>query len=343
MFFCKGYNRTLIYDSLNAKINFIPNHYFELLKSTDFFINRDDIDKDLFSFLWEKELIFESNEELRKCFPSFNEDVEIPYDIITVVIELSEINGSQLSKFNEDGVNGTIPQFNFIFSEFTNIKSVESFADFINENEADTFELTMVEGFEHAELLFKLLETVKKIISINNFSTIKIVDNSIHKNRFNNNVDEISLRISPNLLTYFESSKFHVYFNRKLFIGKDSEIKNAKETDKVFGYLKDMQSISIKDLISQNEFKEFWDVKKDDTFVCSDCEFRRLCVDNRIPINEKNKWKHNTECNYNPYISKWQHEEGYLSLSECGVRSELNEFYVDSEKINRINFQLWGE
>lgn len=343
IFFCKGYNRTLIYDSLKAEIHFIPNHYFEVLKSNDYCTDKNDIDQDLFSFLRDKELIFESNEELRECFPNFNEDVEIPYDLMTVVIELSEINALHLNKLNNEGVNGQIPQFNFIFSEYTTVKALELFRDFINENEADTFELTFINGFEYTERLFELLESTNKIISINNFTDLKIVDKSNKKNRFDNNVDEISLRISPNLLTYFESSKHHVYFNRKLFIGKNTEIKNVFETVSEFGYLKDLPDVNIKSLISQNGFKEFWNVKKEDTLICSDCEFKRLCVDNRIPININGKWKHETECDYNPYVSKWKHEEGYLSLSECGVRIDLDHVVVDKGSISALNFQLWGE
>ncbi|UOK43466.1 MULTISPECIES: hypothetical protein [Flavobacterium] len=328
---------------MKSQIHFIPNHCFEQLNSTDFFFKGNDVDEDLLCFLKEKNLVFDSNEDIRNCFPQFNDDFEIPYDIITAVVELSEINALNLYKFNENGVNGQIPQFNFIFSEYTTVRALELFSDFVNENEADTFEVTLVNGFELTEMLFKLLEPSNKIISINNFSGVKIIDGSNKKNRFYNDIDEISLKISPNLLTYFESAKCHVYFNRKLFIGKDSEIKNVFETVNVFGYLKDLSNINIKNLISLKGLNEFWEVKKDDTFVCSDCEFRRLCVDNRVPIRGEGKWKYNTECNYNPYISKWQHEEGYASLSECGVRSDLNEFYVDSEKINRINSQLWDE
>jgi hypothetical protein len=83
---------------------------------------------------------------------------------------------------------------------------------------------------------------------------------------------------------------------------------------------------------------------KDKTQVCCDCEFRNICNDTRRPKYQKrNLWFHETECNYNPYISKWEDEEGYRTLGECGVISNEHEFSIDHEKIAKINAELWPE
>ena len=85
-------------------------------------------------------------------------------------------------------------------------------------------------------------------------------------------------------------------------------------------------------------------MKKDETDVCKDCEFRHMCVDNRLPYERSpNEWYHKIECNYNPYIAKWEGEEGYRTLAECGVISNEEGFSIDHEKIAEINEELWGE
>jgi hypothetical protein len=69
-----------------------------------------------------------------------------------------------------------------------------------------------------------------------------------------------------------------------------------------------------------------------------------MCVDNRVPIKrKKDEWYHKTECNYNPYIAKWQEEEGYKTLEECGVVSDENELQINHKQLEEINTQLWGD
>lgn len=78
--------------------------------------------------------------------------------------------------------------------------------------------------------------------------------------------------------------------------------------------------------------------------VCKDCEFRYVCVTNiKRKKNQRNTLINTTECNYNPYIAKWKGEDGYRTLSECGVISNEHEFSIDHERIAKINEELWGE
>ena len=101
--------------------------------------------------------------------------------------------------------------------------------------------------------------------------------------------------------------------------------------------------VTILFIINQPNFKELWNIRKEHTLICKDCEFRRLCVDNRIPHKINNRWTHSTECEYNPYISKWNFEEGYLSLKDSGVELVNGELLIDKEKLDLINNRLWFE
>jgi hypothetical protein len=61
-----------------------------------------------------------------------------------------------------------------------------------------------------------------------------------------------------------------------------------------------------------------------------------MCVDNRIPKQTKvGSWYYETECNYNPYISKWKGEGGYKTLIECGIVSNENGFKINHKKLKQ--------
>ncbi len=152
-----------------------------------------------------------------------------------------------------------------------------------------------------------------------------------------------NFRSNRNLFS--ESQLHHTYFNRKLYIGPNGEIKNAPECEETFGNIKDLNSVEdLKEIISTPAFQKYWFVHKDLCDVCKHCEFRHMCVDNRMPFERAdNQWFHKIECNYNPFIAKWEGEIGYRTLSECGVISNENEFSIDHNRITEINKEIWEE
>ena len=177
--------------------------------------------------------------------------------------------------------------------------------------------------------LFVLNSPFEKIFEDTMFFTLKEKEYNYLK-RKNEFVSNISL--------FSESQLHHTYFNRKLYIGPTGEIKNAPETEQVFGYIQDITEDELKEIISSRHFQKYWFVNKGLIDVCKDCEFRHMCVDNRVPIERKsNEWYNSLECNYNPYIGKWEGEEGYLSLADCGVVSNEKGFIIDHEKVRKIN------
>ena len=58
------------------------------------------------------------------------------------------------------------------------------------------------------------------------------------------------------------------------------------------------------------------------------------CIDNRTPYQRSEKeWYHKEPCNYNPYLAKWEHEEGFVSLADCGVVSNAEGFSIDHNRV----------
>jgi hypothetical protein len=159
------------------------------------------------------------------------------------------------------------------------------------------------------------------------------------KNNFTQSKDYFSL----NNLTFIESQEHHTYFNQKLYVGEKGEIMNAPECEETFGNINDIKEAEeLKKIIATPEFQKYWFVHKELCDVCKDCEFRHMCVDNRLPFQRKDgSWYHKIECNYNPYICKWKNEEGYKTLEECGVISNENGFSINHKKISTINKVLW--
>lgn len=155
--------------------------------------------------------------------------------------------------------------------------------------------------------------------------------------------EKTQMEITSNITLFSESISHNVYFNRKFFIGVSGEIKNGPECHNIHGNIKNINTIEeLSAIIKNDDFQKYWFVHKDISDVCKDCEFRHMCVDNRLPFQRsENEWYHKTECNYNPYIAKWQGEEGYRTLSECGVISNERGFSIDHERIAKINENLW--
>jgi hypothetical protein len=68
-----------------------------------------------------------------------------------------------------------------------------------------------------------------------------------------------------------------------------------------------------------------------------------LCADCVTYIKDpENIYSQPAKCTYNPYIAKWEGEEGYVSVEECGTYSKSKGFVVDEKKIEALNMELWG-
>jgi len=73
--------------------------------------------------------------------------------------------------------------------------------------------------------------------------------------------------------------------------------------EKSFG---NISSISLKEIISNENFSRLWTINKDEIKVCQDCEFRYVCTDCRAYIeNKEDIYSKPLKCGYNPYTCEW--------------------------------------
>jgi SPASM domain peptide maturase of grasp-with-spasm system len=140
---------------------------------------------------------------------------------------------------------------------------------------------------------------------------------------------------------YTESILHNSCLNRKVCIDANGEIKNCPSMSKSYGNIKDT---SLAEAIEKPGFKDLWFINKDKIDVCKDCEFRHMCTDCRAFIKDQNNiYSQPAKCPYNPYIAKWEGEEGYVPVEECGSYSQETGFIVNKQKINNLNKQICSE
>ena len=356
----KGYNRSIIYDLQRNNYDFIPNDLHSLLNNSTINVEDDNLEiKDYFDFLFDNEYIFKMNNPLlTKGFTKLNLGWYSPSIIENTILNIADYKGKPsiariISFLNQ--LNCIHIQLNI--SAKISIENLKELMNLFEDTKIDTVELIV--GYnnyavESVKSFCKKYFRIKNIIvysspfkKIHNFGSDSLSNIVFLK------TDEITLlnsgvkeyQFTSNYSLFTESQNHHTYFNRKLYIGSKGEIKNAPECEETFGNINDIKDVEeLKQIIATPEFQKYWFVHKELCDVCKDCEFRHMCVDNRLPYQRKDGiWYHKIECNYNPYICKWKEEEGYQTLAEIGVLSNEDGFSVNHEKIATINEVLWAD
>lgn len=140
---------------------------------------------------------------------------------------------------------------------------------------------------------------------------------------------------------FIESQSFNTCLHKKVSIDFKGDIKHCPSMNKSYGNINDKSLIEI---INQSNFQEKWQIKKDNILICNDCEHRHMCMDCRAFIqNSSNKNSKPSKCSYNPYIGKWDGENGYLTIEDCGIELNGNEIKIDHDKLRIINKRLWAD
>ncbi len=143
---------------------------------------------------------------------------------------------------------------------------------------------------------------------------------------------------------FFEANNFNPYYNGKLYIDELGQVKNGLFTEKVFGNINKLRIGDLISVVNSDSFRFLWNANKKDTLVCCQCEFRFMCIDSRNTFKaESSLWIHDSECNYNPYISTWKYEEGYINLLETGIDIDLykGSIKVNETKIKKAFSNVW--
>ncbi|MFZ7166079.1 MAG: hypothetical protein ACO1G5_00895 [Bacteroidota bacterium] len=382
-FVTKGYSRSVIIDTQRADYRIVPNSLIGFMDTMQFKSKREiygttsnedesSTVTEYLDYLEEMEFSFWCPKIIENNFP----DVSLEWDshsvIQNAIISINRTTDiltiiSQLERFNCFHIQLRLYDYlrvedldillkHFEFSIFT---SIELHLGYFNTAINDIAEILAKHPRVHVILFLNSAE--EAIYSVNEYQ--RIVFSSIDADK-SDSVSNISIeQFIANITFYNESLLHNVYFNRKLCLDKDGYIRNSLELPWHYGNISDTQ---MEDAVKSREaeshffkkyaradidfgkikpaFNSLWDIHKQMIDVCKDCEFRNMCLDARCPLQRENgTWYHNTECNYNPYISKWHGEDGYKTLSECSVIANETTYYRDDKVLEEINKILWQE
>ena len=354
----KGYQRGVIYDVHRKNHFIVPLSLIDIMKKAkDFsfmelssmFPEEKDILLEYYQFLIDNDICFLCAKEDIQHYPPLNLEYDVPYHITNAIIELNNFDANQAEFIFQQLKELLCPHIQFFFNKTISTEDVHCLLS-----------LTKTSSIKTIDILMPFSNTVDdnglKDIIKENLRLLKVTFYNSPKSkytRYNNSTiayvaENISVlncgKINPsyflvNIPFFTESHSFNNCLNRKLCIDSKGNVKNCIAMNESFGNIYD-DSCSLKDIIQDNNFQKYWNICKDKVDVCKDCEFRYMCSDCRCYLKEpENIYSQPLNCKYNPYICKWEGEEGCISIDECGDYTSTG-FVPNEEKIRSLNEQL---
>jgi len=329
----KGYNRSLIIDLQRNEFALIPNSLYDILKKYDgksineikkAFDNKfDEIIDEYYIFLFSKELVFTTEES--ELFPDLNLKWEYPSLITNSIICDENSNHDYKNILKQlDELNCRAIQLRLF--KLNGLSYLENILDNANELRIQDIEIMM--PFNSSLELRDYRLIIEKHLRISSFfifsspkNKIEFVDDQkghpiiYSKNRITNH--SFCGNIHPNNFVqnipfFTESQNYNTCLNRKVCIDANGHIKNCLSMDKHYGHIHELK---LEDVVKSDVFQELWQIKKNEIYVCQDCEFRHMCMDCRAFIKDSDDiYSQPAKCYYNPYIAKWKGQEGYIPI-----------------------------
>ena len=350
----KGFKQSLIMDLQNNNFIKIPNLLIEVLQKLknnnisnvkEFYKNENDSGIDTYlTYLVASNLGFYTDNP--KNFTDLDLNWESPSQVSIAIINKAEkeLNKDFLFDLQRLGVECLV----IVFEKYSPNQKLQ----LANELKGITFnslQLFIDEEIEEQEIysLMDIFPALTQIYFFNSKKSEARIERNINIIKTKANISIIKMEpilnfsrdfFSVNIQLFLEAQKHNTYFNRKLYVGDKGEIKSSPESQIIFGDINSGYNFnSLSEIISGNEFQKYWYIHKGLIDVCKQCEYRYMCVDNRIPVQrEEKEWFFKTECLYNPFIAKWKDEVDYKSLEECGITSNEKGFSINKVILRQI-------
>ena len=316
----KGINRSLIIDLSRESFIFIPNDLYFILEIfkdqkvskiyQEFGNDNATVLDSYFELLESYEMIhyFPLKRDLN-MFTPISTNFEYPSLISNIQIELFQLDFFNLIKGN---ILNIIESFNVKALEihyFEDNKNLQYVLEtFCNSRLTDINILTstnVISKIHSEELLLCYPKLSKIVISDSELDSISKINRGTlitqkSSSDFKNECGCISKysRI-VNRDFYLESISSNNCLSKKLSIDKFGTIKNCLSMKSSYG---NINNVNIKEIITSNEFLKFPSIKKDNVLICKDCEFRYLCLDCRVFLeNKEDIFSKPLKCGYDPY------------------------------------------
>ncbi|ETN96133.1 grasp-with-spasm system SPASM domain peptide maturase [Zhouia amylolytica] len=357
--YIKGYNRGIILDFMRNDFVYVPNSLIDFVDQ----FNNSHIKQKVYeqyesyiSFLLQKEFIFFCSKDEIDLLPETSDDWDYPSLISNGFIEITNETTNNVKK--EVSYLEGVGCDHFVFYSFEEVDSdiVENIMKLLEGELISSINFFLQYKSSNSKFLVELADKYSNIQNIILFGANENIFLKKGKYRMGyvvkstSNLDfdygEIDFSLFNINITHFtESLNHNVYFNRKCTIEKDGTIKNAPNLRESFGNINYVENIDdFRNIIGSKDFQKYWYSCKDQCEICKVCEYRNMCTDNRIPSQKLDgTWFYGSECNYNPYISKWRGEEGFVSVFDLGVLDQNLDFVENTGLIESINHKLWED
>ena len=333
----KGFSRSTIYDLPRKEYYLIPNSLYDIISKynkkpiENIYIENskyNGVINEYFQFLKEKETFFLSTKEESKLFPKINLQWDFPAKISNSIIEIDEENQNELQKTVNQLINIGCYYFQIFSKSIYSLGFWETFLESIKFSPIKLIDIftAYYTGIDFVQLK-KLINKHKRLKLFFIFNSKE--DGFAEKNEdgygnIYHSKQSIELTkncglinhnyFNVNIQLFTESQHYNTCLNRKICIDKNGEIKNCPAMSRSFGNIKDT---TLEEAINKPGFKDLWGIRKDDIDVCKDCEFRYMCTDCRAFIKDPNNiYSQPAKCPYNPYIAKWEGEDGYITVEQ---------------------------
>lgn len=341
----KGYNRSLLVNTLNQRIQFIPNDFFDIIIKDNFI--KEEIDASFWFFidqLLEKGMILEKPDNLKLDKNLIFDTPESVIDLIIDVDNSTDLNHRISLKAEIEEIGTSYVQLR-CFTEI-NFSKLENIFQFIESLDIIGFELILpYSEFDFENLIVKyqklysiLIHGAPQNFVIHKFDNLKRIEFQKNKISSKNDCGYVSQE-NFNLTNEFYkiSANYNSCLYKKLAIDTNGDIKNCASCRSNVGNISKTNLVDAVRELKKNHSK-LGEIKKEQVKVCSDCEYRNICTDCRVFIdNTSDLFSRPKKCEYNPYLSLWDGEEGYRTLNDCGVGyNSDDEFIIDHEKIKTI-------
>lgn len=343
----KGVNRECVYDNPRGEYYLVSNGFSELISSiegksrSEICSTLDDDELDWLTFAEEKELIAWVPESTYPNFTHVPSGFETPNFISNAIIEFGDLYLESLELLEELQCR----HFEIILKDIEELKYVTTIL-----NKDYTFQgidIQLTSPDQNIDDILKILEgntLIGNVVVPNLTDTINFNDSTSRIVQQKSNSSFTPMFIS-NEAVFFESESHNVFFNKKIYIKKNGDISIYKGVYPI-GNIRETRGADVKDFISKDSVRTLWNVSKNEIDVCKQCEFRRMCIDNRVPKKRDQfpqSFYYETECSYNPYISLWKWDKGYRNLSETGIECGEEAFSLNYSTLENNRSNIWGE
>jgi SPASM domain peptide maturase of grasp-with-spasm system len=356
----KGYNQSFIYDLQRPKAsNAIPNDLYEILtKHADKSLYEikhhyghvfdEEIDE-YFKFLQDEGFAYNFQEKELPHFSALENIWDSPSKITNAIIYVKK-HIAYLQNIFKELSSLRCDALQICFTSIPTIEQIRNIGEMLETLRILSVELLMnsndIEYNRHIIAEFNQYTRFQRLYIGNSSENLSSENGRIITNSdaidFQNGCGKISsLYFALNINVFFESQAHNTCLNRKLCIDAEGNIKNCPAMQQSFGNIRDT---TLQEAIEKPGFKDLWYIHKDQIDVCKDCGFRHMCTDCRCFIKDpENIYSQPAKCTYNPYICKWQGQESYIPIEECGMYSKETGFVPNHEKIRELNEMIWNE